>query len=456
MTQSIATRDAQITLRDFLMVIFRRKWIILSMVAVTTAVVFSALMMAPVFYVSSAKMLIWGAQSGGPIDRARIVLDWEQVLSSECELITSKPILERAQSILDEQAANGQPRVIAMANRVRPTPVQKSRVLVLSYSGSQPDESQRVCQAVTDAYMEYHKTLFAPPDPGMFFQSEMQKTEDRLVDLMNKKLEVKEANDVVDVGSEMQSLFAVLTNYKINLVEVERKIATISSELAQSEEAGRAGRSAMPYSVEPTGAEFESIRYLLQEQSRRRIEREQLLTMYTERHPEVERVTNQMREIDANIALQVGEVTAHKKSELLSHQAERDLIRQRIVETEDRLRVLPLAERDINEAQQGIDNATKHAGNLIYMRAQAASTMPSPADYHVALLSSPGYGAPSNPRDLVRMTLGPLLSLLVGIGLAFFFDNLDHSLKNPEEVERYLGLPVLTSIKRRSTRELSI
>ena len=76
------------------------------------------------------------------------------------------------------------------------------------------------------------------------------------------------------------------------------------------------------------------------------------------------------------------------------------------------------------------------------------------ADYHITLLSEPTYGKPSNPRDLVRLSLGPILSLLVGIGLAFFFENLDHSLKNPEEVERYLELPVLTSVKRRRPKEI--
>ena len=189
--QANQASPVQITMRDFLMVIFRRKWIILSMVAVTTTVVFSALMMTPVVYTSSAKILIWGAQRGAAYDRTMMVLGWEEILASESELITSRPIIETAQTILDEQAARGEPKIEIDPGRVSPSPIQKSRILVLSYRAGDPATAQRVCEAVSTAYTEYHSRLFAAPDLGNFFHNEIQSTEDRLVDLLNRRLEVK-------------------------------------------------------------------------------------------------------------------------------------------------------------------------------------------------------------------------------------------------------------------------
>jgi len=456
MAHSVVARETQITLRDFLMVIFRRKWIILSMVAVTTTVVVSALMMAPVVYLSTSKMLVWGAQGGGPLDRTRIVLDSEQILSSESELITSQPILERAQEALNQEIASGKQKIVVAANRIKATPVQKSRILMISYSASTPEEAQRVCNAVTEAYVEYHKSLFAPPDLGGFFQGEIKRTGEKLSELMNRRLAVKEANDVVDVRSEMQSLFTVLTDYKIKLVEVERRLASLRSEIGDAAEARRNGSLEVPFIVSSPGAEYESMRFVLQELERLRILREQLLVTYTDRHPEVEKVDSQLAQAQAALTIKVDQITAHKKIGLASLESEHSLLRQRITETEERLRMLPAAERDIDETEKNIETLAKQYYNLYYMSANALASGPSIADYHVALVSTANYGVPTNPRDIVRMTLGPILSLLVGIGLAFFFDNLDHSLKNPEEVERYLGLPVLSSIKHRHTRELSI
>ena len=43
------------------------------------------------------------------------------------------------------------------------------------------------------------------------------------------------------------------------------------------------------------------------------------------------------------------------------------------------------------------------------------------------------------------MALGPLFSLVVALGFAFFIDNLDHSIKNVAEAEETLGCQVLAS-----------
>jgi uncharacterized protein involved in exopolysaccharide biosynthesis len=57
--------------------------------------------------------------------------------------------------------------------------------------------------------------------------------------------------------------------------------------------------------------------------------------------------------------------------------------------------------------------------------------------------ASPAYR--KKTRDYVRMALGPAFSLIVALGLAFFVDNLDHSIKNVSEAEAILGMSVLTS-----------
>ncbi len=446
----------QITMRDFLMVIFRRKWIILSMVGVTTTVVFSALMMTPVVYTSSAKILIWGAVRGGPFDRTMMVIDWEEILTSESELITSRPILENAQTMLDEQAARGEPKVKIEAGRLSPSPVQKSRILVLSYRAGDPATAQRVCESVSTAYTEYHSSLFAAPDLGNFFHNEIQTTEDKMVDLLNRRLEVKAANDITDVDAEIEQLSTILVNHKINLTDVERKVQSIRAELLAASSIDAKGGVDVPFIFRTDRSEGGVLISLSQNLNSRLVEREKLLTMYTERHPEILAIDNQIAEIRNAIAREVEKATFLRQSELASLEAERDVLLGKIGQMNERLRLMPVAERDLAEIKANLETIERQYANLYYMSATARAGQTSMADYHVSLLSPAGNGVPSNPRDVVRMSLGPVLSLLVGIGLAFFFDNLDHSLKNPEEVERYLGLPVLTSIKRRRHRELAV
>ncbi len=51
--------------------------------------------------------------------------------------------------------------------------------------------------------------------------------------------------------------------------------------------------------------------------------------------------------------------------------------------------------------------------------------------------------APIRPNMALNITLGAVVGLLLGIGLAFFIEFLDTSVKIMEDVERYLGLPVV-------------
>jgi capsular exopolysaccharide synthesis family protein len=51
--------------------------------------------------------------------------------------------------------------------------------------------------------------------------------------------------------------------------------------------------------------------------------------------------------------------------------------------------------------------------------------------------------APSYPKKKRSLLLGLIIGLALGVGLAFFLDHLDNTLKSPEEVVRYLHLPNL-------------
>lgn len=55
-------------------------------------------------------------------------------------------------------------------------------------------------------------------------------------------------------------------------------------------------------------------------------------------------------------------------------------------------------------------------------------------------------GRPSWPRKQLSLLIAAFVGLMGGLGLAFFFEYLDNTLKNPEEAERYLRLPSLAVV----------
>lgn len=55
-------------------------------------------------------------------------------------------------------------------------------------------------------------------------------------------------------------------------------------------------------------------------------------------------------------------------------------------------------------------------------------------------------GKPAKPNVPLQLALGGVLGLMFGLGLAFFLEYMDTTVKNLDDVERYLGVPVLAVV----------
>ena len=77
-------------------------------------------------------------------------------------------------------------------------------------------------------------------------------------------------------------------------------------------------------------------------------------------------------------------------------------------------------------------------------RARVVNLMPrKPATIHEYATEAATY---SKPNAALQLILGAVLGLLLGLGFAFFLEYLDTSVKTLDDVERYLGVPVLAVI----------
>lgn len=54
--------------------------------------------------------------------------------------------------------------------------------------------------------------------------------------------------------------------------------------------------------------------------------------------------------------------------------------------------------------------------------------------------------APVKPQPILNIAISLVVGLMVGIGLAFLLEYLDNTLKNEQDIEKTLGLPILGSI----------
>jgi len=54
--------------------------------------------------------------------------------------------------------------------------------------------------------------------------------------------------------------------------------------------------------------------------------------------------------------------------------------------------------------------------------------------------------APVKPKKKLNLLLSIIFGLMTGVGIAFLWEYVDRSLRTEEDVQRYLGVPVLSVV----------
>src|SRR5438045_1570300 len=153
------TMARQATAREFLAVLFRRKWIILGLFLITTATVVTVALTTPTFFISSGRILVKRGERQSVLRADRqIFSDWEQELGSEMQIIKSVPVVKRARELLLEEAKQTKQLVKLNPASIDVEVMGKSNVIAVGYSALDPTVAQTACRAVMEAYMEYRRT----------------------------------------------------------------------------------------------------------------------------------------------------------------------------------------------------------------------------------------------------------------------------------------------------------
>lgn len=70
---------------------------------------------------------------------------------------------------------------------------------------------------------------------------------------------------------------------------------------------------------------------------------------------------------------------------------------------------------------------------------------------NVSILSKADVGvdpSPIKPKPVLNIAIASVVGLMAGVGLAFLLEYLDNTIKNEQDIEKHLGLPVLGAITR--------
>jgi len=450
MTDQLQKRQ-ETTLRDFLNVVFRRKAVIVAVVAVTTFLVFFLNARRPDLYESNAKILVMRGEQTDVLRGNVRYLGWEEEVSSHIQVIHSQAVFSRAAEMFaDSVREKGYPSDWKFNPAgVRADVVGESNAFVVRYMDFNPDVCQLGCEVTTVSFRDFYRERKSPPELTDFFSGEIADVRRDLYDWRERRQNFLDTAEYY--GADVTSRF--LLN---KIAMLESRLTTLNGEIMTQEiRADNLGNLSRK-----TGAELErelafssgqplqsnivqTIKQSLQVHS---LEREELLQKYTDKHPEVIAVNKQISSLHEDLRRQV--VNAHRveRASLDGLKARRATLMAELAAAQKPLQEIPANQRELNQIEAMIAVLESKHEKLLGQQSSTEIAKASRPVWEVTILSSAGPPINKKTSDYVRLGLGPFLALVVGLGIAFFLEGTDRSISNTAEAEEYLNVPVLATI----------
>ena len=444
-------------MRDFLNVVFRWKYLILAVVLLTTAVIVIVRASQPVTYVSGSRILVQrGKRSTVYIPDPRYQA-WAEEMSSQLEVVLSEAVFSGARKIFaDSLATLGlQGKRTFHPGAVRADVVGESNVIAISYEGLDPFECELGCAAVTRAYLTYYEKETAPPPVDDFFNAEVDDALAELTQWRQQKSDFLQKEEWAAADEEGKRVMFTISRLEASMAQSAGEMSAQQARLDklktfvnlpvdELDERLSATSTDSPVQSKALG----DIRFELQKLKTRR---EELLTRYTERHPDVMSVDNQMIDLRRQLKQEVQNAYELAMAEYDELSAKHRTLMGELNTAEAEVASLPDKEKQLARIESNITAYEDKYRLLLQKKHEAQIAVATSTEFKVAVLTPPGKATAKRTGDYVRLAVGPFLSLIVGLGLAFFFESMDHSVKNAAEVEQYLGTTVLATVS--ETRE---
>jgi uncharacterized protein involved in exopolysaccharide biosynthesis len=380
----------------------------------------------------------------------RLMGDWEQELASEVELVKSVPVLEEARALLEREARPQGPALKLEAGRVDVEVMGKSNVIAIGYHHGEPEAARRACDAVIRAYVEYRQTRMDVAYPRSFFESEIANVGAQLDRLADQRRVYANANDVIDVGEQRRVLLQ-------RMATLEQQRSLVSTDLAEAEGNSRVMRELqqrpeidLPLPGNPMGVD------VVHQLKQRVIDQEARLASLRERYredaPEIGLALETLDTLRSMLRREVSMRLEVLDSRARVLQTRLDALDREIREVQGEMVGIPDKEARLASIDRNVEVLKRRYLDLVTRADLARVNQNTVSTSSVLLLSPAGPARPTNARDYVRLALAPAFALVVGIGLAFFLDGLDITVRTTRHAEEAAELPVLATLPERRRR----
>jgi succinoglycan biosynthesis transport protein ExoP len=351
-----------------------------------------------------------------------------------------------ADQLTPEQARKLEPFEDALRDGLTVTPVERTSLVEIRFQHTDPEIAAKVVNTIAEVFRDndISSETAGSKKAGEVLANTIIDLQKRIQETEQQRLDYKKRNSLPLGAKAGQDLTAAqLQAYLAQMQSAEQKRRSAEADYRA---AIQTQTSDGVWSI-PAVQANKNVQRLREKISELEEQKRALLVTYTEEWPAVKKINEQLAKLNEELKETPKEVVAGLRTAYESALKEESSARALYSGSRGQANVQSIAELSLADLDQRIETDRQNL-NLYMQRAnELRVTSYDNAAGNVSMVEEARVPrAPIGPARARNIIIALLLSLGVGVGLAFLLDYLDDTLKSVEDVDRHLHLPTLALI----------
>ncbi len=444
----LLSAEAKVHLRHYWQVILERRWLVVMGFFLCLLVVTLYLLRAPKVYQAVASIQI-DRENEGLFSSKELVLNngrEQDYLQTQYRNLESPTLLEKIIKELDlgsrREYKESQDIVETVSRQIDIVPIRLTRLVEVRVESTDQHLSTNIANALAQTFVDDNMALRRSRalEAVEWMDNELVEKEKQVQSAEEQLQKYKEQHDLASLEDRQN---VIVQSYGQAQADYDR---TQSESLAAQQVASEVKRmvdNGASLDVVPDISQNMAIRELKVQLAGKESMLQGLLTRYKEKWPEVIRARSDVESLRDSIEQECGKIlqSIYASAEIAAAKEKRakELLeeKQHAVLEYNRIRIgFDALERRAEQAKMILNNLLARTEELNVSAKNSVNNMRIVDRATLPLV-------PIKPKIPLVLVLGVLAGLTVGLGLAFFVNYLDDSIKSQDDIETYLNLPFL-------------
>jgi len=352
-----------------------------------------------------------------------------------------------------------------LKNHLQVSPLADSNIIDVDYTSHDPQEAARVLSTLDKLYIAKHVAVYRPAGALDFFQSQTQRYKKELADSEAQLSSFDTEQNAPAPDMERDILVKTASDFNGQLNQIRAEVASTQKRIdaVQAELAKTPARVSTQQMVGDNAQLMADLKSTLQNLE---IQRTDLLSKYQPSYRPVQDIEKQIAQVKATIAAtkkaplrqdttdqnatyqMLQSDLAQSKAKLAALRAQASAIVP-VVHTYNKQAIL-LDQKQIKQQDLVRNVKIAEQNYLLYVnksqQAQISDALDSKRILNVTVAETAAVPALPVNSPSVLILAGGILALMISMGSAFTVDYFDPSFRTPDEVIKYLDMPVLAAL----------